>query len=394
MTDIHRIWESADSKLNLLNYRVDFCEKQSIPHRLNGYIYEGTNAGVQFNEMVSLIAWLFERCGQKFEISEYDDPTTTINKIILQLKNMSFEMDFPASKLRQGYGLEVCGVIDWLAEQSLNKIGFRFLPPVHFDDNQADEIQDVEGEEIQFEDSESDSEDEMDAPESRPRVDSMDRSINIIEAGVDPLVWQAELEEVAPLLKVRVRMAGKEWRSHLDVYEQNNNKVNNEVGGANTALQKIEQELRDVLDRLQTKEQYLNTHQQDVSADYRTVHTRWQSLTEQCKDLSSEVNRLTQNLDGDQTKLEDVREKLEECNNGMTDTSPLVKIKRTIQKMKGEIRQMEMQMGVISRSLLQEKVRTHGVDLGDDEGSGYFESFQDDEGADDDYELDSASDYS
>lgn len=41
----------------------------------------------------------------------------SVNKIMLELKGIGFDLDFPASKLKQGSGDAVCAVLNFLCDQ-------------------------------------------------------------------------------------------------------------------------------------------------------------------------------------------------------------------------------------------------------------------------------------
>ncbi len=61
--------------------------------------------------------WLMKKCEVDFSVDKYDDPNTSTNKMILTLKNMGFELDFAASKLRAGCGEAVGSVLIFLCDK-------------------------------------------------------------------------------------------------------------------------------------------------------------------------------------------------------------------------------------------------------------------------------------
>ena len=64
------------------------------------------------------------------------------------------------------------------------------------------------------------------------------------------------------------------------------------------------------------------------------------------------VNKYTSELSELSEKLEDLKEAFESKDNGMHDTSPLVRIKSALQHLKSEISLNDLRMGVVSHSLL------------------------------------------
>lgn len=58
-----------------------------------------------------------KQCDQDFVVDKYDDPNTSVNKLILSLKSMGFPLDYPTSKLKLGYGEAACEAIDFLCDK-------------------------------------------------------------------------------------------------------------------------------------------------------------------------------------------------------------------------------------------------------------------------------------
>ena len=54
--------------------------------------------------------------------------------MMLALKNMGFDLDFPAAKLKIGHGDAVCAVIMFLADKSLEARGFSFRRPLYIEE--------------------------------------------------------------------------------------------------------------------------------------------------------------------------------------------------------------------------------------------------------------------
>ena len=57
-------------------------------------------------------------------------------------------------------------------------------------------------------------------------------------------------------------------------------------------------------------------------------------------------------------QLDEVKSTMDERGNSMTDTTPLVKIKKALQRLKREIKEMELRMGVVSHTIMQAKIRS------------------------------------
>ena len=163
-----------------------------------------TNPGEQFYMFGSLCAWLVRRAGKVMEQPrESDDPNTVIANILeqvfkfvsfvfcpdcgAQVREVGVAVQFPPSKLKQGYGEPALTVLEILSKQALAATNFCWQKPVYLSSNdiEEDESDEDEGEIILEKVEEelmeqADSEDDI----SAPQIDPMDLStFNIIGTG-------------------------------------------------------------------------------------------------------------------------------------------------------------------------------------------------------------------
>ena len=79
----------------------------------------------------SLSAWLVRRAGQQFEQpQEQEDPNTVIANILHHVRNSGVVIDFPPSKLKQGYGEHAIFILDRLADLALRTSNWEWRKPV------------------------------------------------------------------------------------------------------------------------------------------------------------------------------------------------------------------------------------------------------------------------
>lgn len=71
------------------------------------------------------------------------------------------------------------------------------------------------------------------------------------------------------------------------------------------------------------------------------------------------MTKLTNDLAEISDKLEELKESFESKDNGLNDTSPLVKIKSALQQLKDEIHNFDMQIGVVSNTLMAARIHDH-----------------------------------
>lgn len=132
-------------KLLILDYINKFCQAKDIPPFSRIYFAVPTvNAAVQYQHFIALSAWLLNHARRPFPIDKYEDPITTLNRLVTELKNCGImtspdfngsgggggPVDISPMKLRIGYGELVCKVLSYLADVALVNNGFRFQPPI------------------------------------------------------------------------------------------------------------------------------------------------------------------------------------------------------------------------------------------------------------------------
>ena len=79
------------------------------------------------------VAWLLTLSGQPFQPpQQYDDPNLTCTNILSELRQAGFApATFPPTKLRQGHGQAVCGVLNALCDLAMEKTSFSFSAPTY-----------------------------------------------------------------------------------------------------------------------------------------------------------------------------------------------------------------------------------------------------------------------
>jgi len=229
MGPVYELWETCLEKLKILNYESGFCVKGRRPFSRVHFVYPGPNPGVQFDEFVDICSWICSvisgRGGEElFKRDQYDDPNTVVNKLLLALRQLGFNLSFPSQKLKTAHGEAVCGVLDFLAEKALGARKFKWATPVYTDiagdgNDQQIQVDDEGGDDIEDEAVGGVDDDVVyeEVARSEAAELSMDTSAhNILQALVDPVEWKTELERVGPKLKVNQTLAANEWRAHVD----------------------------------------------------------------------------------------------------------------------------------------------------------------------------------
>ncbi len=102
------------------------------PYNRIHFTIPGRNQSHQFEDFIDLSSWLLNEITKSSDFlkrEQYDDPNTTINKLLLALRQVEFPTSFSAQKLKQPYGEVVCTVLDYLTDRALELQGFQWGHP-------------------------------------------------------------------------------------------------------------------------------------------------------------------------------------------------------------------------------------------------------------------------
>ncbi|XP_038653806.1 intraflagellar transport protein 57 homolog isoform X2 [Scyliorhinus canicula] len=344
--------EDLLDKLKLMNYEEDLIRRNNMKALSRHYFALPTNPGEQFYMFTSLAAWLLNQSGRVFEQpQEYDDPNATISNILTGLRALGGSVDFPPSKLKQGYGEQVCYVLDRLAEEALKHTGFNWKRPVYPAEEMEEEALIEDDAELTLNKLEDELiEEAEDFEEGEPFLDlevlksqgkkmegvESTKPEEILESTTDAAEWNLEVERVLPQLKVTIRTDNKDWRIHVDQMHQHKEGIETSLKETKSYLDKLQDEISRTLEKVSSREKYVNNQLENLIQDFRVAQGQLNEISEE---------------------LEKVKQDMEEKGSSMTDGAPLVKIKQALTKLKQEITQMDIRIGVVEHTLLQAKLK-------------------------------------
>jgi estrogen-related receptor beta like 1 len=409
--------ESALDKLKLCDYDMDFCyRKNQLPVSKMYFTEPAANASSQWAALVALVSWTISESGTEFKVDKYDDPNTTANKLMLVLKQLGYEADFPVSRLKQSYGEAVCSVLDFLATRLMKAKNVKLGDPVYpetdgFEEAEVDEVADLgASEEVADEAVESEDEDALYSEsvrgtgagadrgagagsssaqagalgssqggfgggwlggaarrgpggagdESKAQEEDSKKEAGILEGEQSAefqATWRAELERVAPRLKRDVVASGNEWRAHLQQVKECEATLSQLLPDAKLKLTQINRELSETLERIGSKEAFLGNNFEAAAVEYRKVQEQLKLVQQQHEQRSQVVDKLSAELSEVTEALDGLKGDMDSRGNSMTDTSPLQKVRKALAKLKAEIKDMELRIGVVGHSLLQASLK-------------------------------------
>ena len=387
-------------------------EKHVAPFARTAFALPAKNPSVQFQNFLSLVEWLaLEATGDRgaFSVDKFDDPNTcvvsiawreggfacgeprivpfvnrrdklthpalppsppprsAVNKMMLCLRNLGFSLDFPVAKLKTGFGVAICNVLDFLADAALARRGFSWATPQHeepaeVEEAEVDEDADLGGEVVDEAEAVVEDEGVFDsagagsAEESFTGADAEAHAL--IANTIDPLVWKTELERVGPRLKAAAAGGlGKEWRAHIEQTKAHEQTIQAVLPGAQGHMKAIAAQVAEAVEKMRSKEMGLNSQFDHIRAEYEELHGSLKAAQAKQGATQASVGSLTNAMASIQEQLDELKEDMEGRENSATDTSPLVNIKQALVSIRGDVQQFDLRIGVVSHTLMQAKLK-------------------------------------
>ncbi|KAK9538358.1 hypothetical protein VZT92_003533 [Zoarces viviparus] len=368
------VMEVLLEKLKVLNYEEEVLMKHNMKNLSRHYFvsspYLASNPGEQFFMFTIIAAWLINEAGRPFtEPQEYDEPNATVANILAELRAFGVKVDFPPSKLKSGSGEHVCLVLDRLAEEALRRKGFSYRRP-HYPTETTEEESVMEDDaeltlskvEEMIEEPDDEEENVMDLEALKLRTthteaEPSSKPDEILESTVDASEWNLEVERVLPQLKVTIRTDNKDWRIHVDQMHQHRDGIKSSLKEAKSYLDKLQEDIGKTLEKVSSREKYINNQLEHLIQEYRSAQAKLSEAKERYQQASGGVTERTRVLAEISEELEKVKQEMEEKGSSMSDGAPVVKIKQSLNKLKQEILQMDVRIGVVEHTLLQTKLK-------------------------------------
>jgi len=372
--------EFIQDKLKLLNYERDFCSKKRPPWTPLSRSYfavpsPNNNQNEQFFYFTQLVCWLFGLAGRKFNPpGQFDDPMSACTNILMELKNMGFATpSFPPAKLIKGHGDANCSLLDALVDLVLEKQGWRWQKAVYQPDGYAEEAEVDDAADVDMQEDQHGMGSMMQEPDDEEEEAYMDgrsefttretkeakeeEDTKPLHSQVDAAEWKMELERVGPQLRVTVLPDGKDWRAHLESTHSHQETIIKALPDSKAQLDKVEAEVATALEKIDSREKFVNTQLEHLTREYRTCRENMALIQERYNKSTENVAELTNELAHLNEELENVKQQVIDRGDNIGDTKPLKEIKDAMVKLKAELKLMEVRIGVASHTLLQTSLK-------------------------------------
>ncbi|CAG9782268.1 unnamed protein product [Diatraea saccharalis] len=316
------------------------------------YFVASTNPGEQFYVFASVAAWLIRKIGKDFEQpNEEDDPNSIITNIIDFLRERNISVDFSPSKLKQGYGEQVCYILNVLAQEAMMSINFEWQKPIvdipEAEEN-TDDLDQVEDEteiildkvEEEMEIYSEQSDDEYgNADEKEP--DNIGHKVHDWEA------WKLELERVAPALRLKITADGRDWRARHSQMRTFRDDLLDRFKTTGSQLNKLHSNISSVIDKITARENIINEQFEPLVREYGALLDELNKVSNEYKEVSVGVTERQEMLNEITAKVESIKQRTESRGSSMNDNSPLVTAKKAVTTLKKDIQEMDFQIIIL-----------------------------------------------
>lgn len=338
-------------KLRILKIDVELRPEIKMKPMSRYYFITSTNPAEQFFVFASTAAWLIRRAGGDFDQPhEEDDPNSIIANILEHLREKEIAVDFSSHKLKQGYGEQVCFILNVLANEVLKKEKFQWENPVVQETETEDAVDDADQVEDETEIILDKVEEEMGiySAESGDEEQLEDKEVvNVTDKVHDWEAWKLELERVAPALRLKIPADGRDWRARHAQMKAYKDELFDRFKTTGTQLNKLHTNISSTMDKVSARENILNEQFAPMVREYGALLDELNKVTHEYKEVSVGIVERQEILNELTAKVESVKQKTESRGSSMNDSSPLVTAKKALSNLKKEIQELDFQIIVL-----------------------------------------------
>jgi estrogen-related receptor beta like 1 len=355
------LMEEILERLKMLNYEREMPGSfKPLTHTY--FAIASGNPTEQFHYFCAICAWLMamQRISWK-PPSQMDDPNSAVSALFSQLQQIGAPTNYPPQKLKQGFGEHCCAVLKHLLDQIPLKFErATYTEELEYEEAAVDEDAEVDVDEMADEVGAADVEEdeyfgggngEGGGGEITKLTDS------ILDTTVDPAAWQVELERVTPMLKMQILSDPKEWRNRLVNTKSHQQTVASLAPETYAMLDRLSEDMERTLKAVRAAEQKLNQQCKDQVDDFAVKQDKLQEVQDEFNSKNEAISNLSNILRQVSDELASTKGRMDERGTSMTDTSPLIKIKSALSRLKDERKSMDVRIGVVTHTLVAKKLK-------------------------------------
>lgn len=126
---------------------------------------------------------------------------------------------------------------------------------------------------------------------------------------------------------------------------------------AQSQLKKMQSEMIFAMEKVESREKHLNKDLKDLILEYKNLSTELTAVNKEIKENDRGRVEMEETLSRLTNELENVKIQMEQRGNSMSDGSPLINIKKAVIRLKEEMDELNVKIGVMQHTLTNEVIR-------------------------------------
>jgi estrogen-related receptor beta like 1 len=126
---------------------------------------------------------------------------------------------------------------------------------------------------------------------------------------------------------------------------------------AQSQLKKMQSEIVFTMDKIDSREKHLNKDLKVLINEYKELSIEMSKIASEVKENEQIKAEMDETVSKLTNELENVKIKMEQRGNSMTDGSPLINIKKAVIRLKEEISELDIKIGVMQHTLTNDIIR-------------------------------------
>ncbi|XP_045519367.1 intraflagellar transport protein 57 homolog [Pieris brassicae] len=347
-------------KLRLLKIDTELRPEIKMKPMSRYYFITSTNPGEQFFVFASTAAWLIRKTGKALEQpNEEDDPNSIIASIVDILREKDITVDFSSHKLKQGYGEQVCYILDVLADEVLKKEDFEWQKPVINIIDAEETVDDIDQVEDETEITLDKVEEEMaiysEESDGELAGEEEKDSSNFGNKVHDWEAWKLELERVAPALRLKITADARDWRARHAQMRLYKDELFERFKTTSSQLKKVYTNINSSMDKINARENILNEQFEPIIREYGALLDKLNKVTNESKEASVGLAEKQEILNELTAKVEIIKQRTESRGSSMNDNAPLINAKKAVETLKKDIQELDFQIVVLLWMLISKE---------------------------------------
>lgn len=126
---------------------------------------------------------------------------------------------------------------------------------------------------------------------------------------------------------------------------------------AQSQLKKLQTDIVFVMEKIDSREKHLNSDLKELIQEYKLLSMELSKASNELNENDKAKGELEELLLKLTNELENVKIQMEQRGNSMTDGSPLINIKKAVMRLKEEISDMDVKIGVMQHTVSNEMIK-------------------------------------